>query len=411
MDLGVTEKVRPLVAAVRAMVRDEIIPVEHEYEAEIGKGGDRFVYTPRMTEIMEGLKAKARAKGLWNFWLTGSDKGFGLTTVEYAYIAEELGWSMIASEVFNCSAPDTGNMEVVERYGSAEHKARWLPDLLDGKTRSAYLMTEPGVASSDATNIAMQATLDGDHWVLNGEKWWSSGAGDPRCKLYVTMAVTDPDAAKHARHSMFFVAADTPGIKKLRAMQVYGSDDAPHGHLHIRFDNVRVPKDALILGRGKGFEIAQGRLGPGRIHHCMRAIGQAERALEAMCRRSVSREAFGQKLAQLGANRDLIAEARISIEMARLLCLKAAWAMDTMGNRAAAPLISQIKVVAPRMALEVIDQAVQMHGGAGVSQDFPLARMWTSVRTLRLADGPDAVHRRVISKAELKRYSNEGGER
>jgi acyl-CoA dehydrogenase len=411
MDLGVTEKVRPLVAAVRAMVRDEIIPVEHDYEAEIGKGGDRFVYTPRMTEIMEGLKAKARAKGLWNFWLTGSDKGFGLTTVEYAYIAEELGWSMIASEVFNCSAPDTGNMEVVERYGTAEHKARWLPDLLEGKTRSAYLMTEPGVASSDATNIAMQAKLDGDHWVLNGEKWWSSGAGDPRCKLYVTMAVTDPDAAKHARHSMFFIGADTPGITKLRAMQVYGSDDAPHGHLHIRFENVRVPKDALIVGRGKGFEVAQGRLGPGRIHHCMRAIGQAERALEAICRRSVSREAFGQKLAHLGANRDIIAEARISIEMARLLCLKAAWAMDTMGNRAAAPLISQIKVVAPRMALEVIDQAVQMHGGAGVSQDFPLARMWTSVRTLRLADGPDAVHRRVISKSELKRYSNEGGER
>jgi acyl-CoA dehydrogenase len=255
----------------------------------------------------------------------------------------------------------------------------------------------------------MDASLDGDHWVLNGEKWWSSGAGDPRCAIYVTMAVTDPDAARHARHSMFFVAADTPGIKKLRAMTVYGNDDAPHGHLHIKFDNVRIPKDALIVGRGKGFEIAQGRLGPGRIHHCMRAIGQAERALEAMCRRSVTREAFGQKLSHLGANRDIIAEARMNIEMSRLLCLKAAWAMDTMGNKAAAPLISQIKVVAPRMALEVIDQAVQMHGGAGVSQDFPLARMWTSVRTLRLADGPDAVHRRVIAKAELKRYTNEGG--
>src|SRR4051794_13151984 len=408
MDLGVTEKVRPLISAVREMVRDEVIPVEHEYEAEVGKGGDRFRHTPRMTEIMDALKAKARAKGLWNFWLTGSDKGFGLTTVEYAYLAEEMGWSAIASEVFNCAAPDTGNMEVIERFGSPEHKTRWLPDLLDGKTRSAYLMTEPGVASSDATNIAMDAKLDGEHWVLNGEKWWSSGAGDSRCKLYVTMAVTDPEAARHARHSMFFVPADAPGITKLRAMTVYGSDDAPHGHLHIRFDNVRIPKDALILGRGKGFEIAQGRLGPGRIHHCMRAIGQAERALEAMCRRSVSREAFGQKLAQLGANRDIIAEARMSIEMARLLCLKAAWAMDTMGNRAAAPLISQIKVVAPRVALEVIDQAVQMHGAAGVSQDFPLARMWTGVRTLRLADGPDAVHRRVISKAELKRYSNEG---
>ena len=287
MDLGVTEKVRPLIAAVRAMVRDEIIPVEHAYEAEIGKSGDRFAYTPRMTEIMEGLKARARDKGLWNFWLTGSDKGYGLSTVEYAYIAEEMGWSAIASEVFNCSAPDTGNMEVIERFGSAEHKARWLPDLLAGKTRSAYLMTEPGVASSDATNIAMDAKLDGDHWVLNGEKWWSSGAGDPRCTLYMTMAVTDPDAARHSRHSMFFVPADAPGITKLRAMKVYGSDDAPHGHLHIRFENVRVPKDALILGRGRGFEIAQGRLGPGRIHHCMRAIGQAERALEAMCRRSV----------------------------------------------------------------------------------------------------------------------------
>jgi acyl-CoA dehydrogenase len=407
MDLGVTDKVRPLVSAVRAMVRDEVMPVEEEYEAEIGKDGDRFKPTARMTEILEGLKSKARAKGLWNFWLTGSEKGFGLSTVEYAYLAEEMGWSMLASEVFNCSAPDTGNMEVVERFGSPEQKARWLPDLLDGKTRSAYLMTEPGVASSDATNIAMEAKLVGDEWVLNGEKWWSSGAGDPRCALYVVMAVTDPEASRHARHSMLFVPANTPGITKLRAMKVYGSDDAPHGHLHVRFTDVRVPKDALILGRGRGFEIAQGRLGPGRIHHCMRAIGQAERALEAMCRRAVSREAFGQKLSSLGANRDIIAESRMSIEMARLLCLKAAWMMDTVGTRAAAPLISQIKVIAPRIALEVIDQAVQMHGGAGVSQDFPLARMWTAVRTLRLADGPDAVHRRVIAKTELKRYSNE----
>ncbi len=408
MDLGATDKVRPLVSAVRAMVRDQIMPMEEEYHAEIGREGDRFKPTARMTEIMETLKQKARSQGLWNFWLTGSDKGYGLTTVEYAYLAEEMGWSMLASEVFNCSAPDTGNMEVIERYGSAEQKARWLPDLLEGRARSAYLMTEPGVASSDATNIAMDARLEGDEWVLNGEKWWSSGAGDPRCSLHIVMAVTDPDAPRHARHSMLFVPAATKGIEKLRAMTVYGSDDAPHGHLHVRFTDVRVPADALILGRGRGFEIAQGRLGPGRIHHCMRAIGQAERALEAMCRRSVAREAFGQKLASLGANRDIIAEARMSIEMARLLCLKAAWTMDTAGVRAAAPLISQIKVVAPRVALEVIDQAVQMHGGAGVSQDFPLARMWTSVRTLRLADGPDAVHRRVIAKNELKRYSNEG---
>ena len=412
MDLGVTDKVRPLVAAVRAMVRDDIIPIEEEYEAEVGRDGDRFKPTARMTEIREGLKAKARDKGLWNFWLTGSEKGYGLTTVEYAYLAEEMGWSFLASEVFNCSAPDTGNMEVLERFGSPEHKARWLPDLLGGRARSAYLMTEPGVASSDATNIALDARLEGDEWVLNGEKWWSSGAGDPRCSLFIVMALTDPGASsRHARHSMLLVPAASKGIEKLRAMTIYGADDAPHGHLHIRFTDVRVPSDVLVLGRGRGFEIAQGRLGPGRIHHCMRAIGQAERALEALCRRAVAREAFGRKLAALGANRDIIAEARMSIEMARLLCLKAAWTMDTQGVRAAAPLISQIKVVAPRVALEVIDQAVQMHGAAGVSQDFPLARMWTGVRTLRLADGPDAVHRQVVAKAELKRYDNAGEER
>jgi acyl-CoA dehydrogenase len=407
VNLGMTEKVRPLVAAVRAMVRDDIMPLEEEYEAEVGRGGDRFQPTARMTEILEGLKAKAKAKGLWNFWLTDSDKGYGLSTVEYAYLAEEMGWSPHASEVFNCSAPDTGNMEVIERFGSAEHKARWLPDLLEGRARSAYLMTEPGVASSDATNIALDAKLVGDEWVLNGEKWWSSGAGDPRCSLYIVMALTDPDAEKrHSRHSMLLVPAATKGIEKLRAMKVYGHDDAPHGHLHIRFKDVRVPKDAIVLGRGRGFEIAQGRLGPGRIHHCMRAIGQAERALEAMCRRAQTREAFGAKLIDLGANYDIIAEARMSIEMARLLCLKAAYAMDTQGARAAAPLISQIKVVAPRVALKIIDEAVQMHGGAGVSQDTPLANMWVHVRTLRLADGPDAVHRRVIAKTELKRYSN-----
>ncbi len=409
MNLGMSDRVRPLVGAVRAMVRDEIMPMEAEYEAQIGRGGDRFAPTARMVEIFAGLKAKARERGLWNFWLTGSDKGYGLSTVEYAYLAEEMGWSAMAAEVFNCSAPDTGNMEVLERFGSPSQKARWLPDLLEGRARSAYLMTEPGVASSDATNIAMSAALEGDHWVLNGEKWWSSGAGDPRCSLYIAMVVSEPGAARHARHSMLLVPAAARGITKLRAMQVYGDDDAPHGHIHIRFDNVRVPADAIVLGRGRGFEIAQGRLGPGRIHHCMRAIGQAERALALMCRRAASREAFGKKLAALGANQDIIAESRMSIEMARLLCLKAAHAMDTSGVRAAAPLISQIKVIAPRVALEVIDQAVQMHGAAGVSQDFPLARMWTHVRTLRLADGPDAVHRRVVAKAEMQRYANEGG--
>jgi acyl-CoA dehydrogenase len=408
MNLGVTEKLRPLLEQVRAMVQDEIIPLEREFEEEVGKAGDRFVHTARQLEILDSLKAKARERGLWNFWLTDSERGYGLTTVEYAYLAEEMGKSPLGAETFNCSAPDTGNMEVFERYGSPAQKAQWLAPLLEGKIRSAYLMTEPGVASSDATNIALDARLDGDDWVLNGEKWWASGAGDPRCKIYIVMCQTDPEADKHKRHSMILVPAGTPGVTVLRPMQVYGEDDAPHGHMHIRFENVRVPKENLVHGRGRGFEVAQGRLGPGRIHHCMRAIGQAERALEALCRRSLSRTAFGKKLAELGANYDIIAESRMEIEMARLLCLKAAYMMDTVGTRAAAPWISQIKVVAPRIALKITDEAVQMHGAAGISQDFPLARMWTHLRTLRLADGPDAVHRRVVARAELKRYSNAG---
>ena len=408
MDLGQSERVKPLIEKVRRMMHDEILPQEHEFEAEIGKaGGDRFAYTKRQTEILEGLKATARERGLWNFWLTDSKKGYGLTTVEYAYLAEEMGWSLrLGGEVFNCGAPDTGNMEVLERYGADEHKARWLEPLLDGKIRSAYLMTEPDVASSDATNISLNAVRDGDEWVLDGEKWWASGAGDPRCAVYIVMAKTSPDAEKHRQHSQFLIASDRPGITKLRAMQVFGDDDAPHGHMHIRFDNVRVPASALILGEGRGFEIAQGRLGPGRIHHCMRAIGQAERALEMMCRRSVSREAFGKPLAALGANFDIIAECRMEIEMARLLCLKAAYMMDTVSPREAAPYISQIKVVAPRVALKVADEAMQLHGAAGISQDFPLAGMWTHLRTLRLVDGPDAVHRRQIARTELKRYAN-----
>ena len=408
MDLGQSERVKPLIEKVRRMMHDEILPQEHEFEAEIGKaGGDRFAYTKRQTEILEGLKATARERRLWNFWLTDSKKGYGLTTVEYAYLAEEMGWSLrLGGEVFNCGAPDTGNMEVLERYGADEHKARWLEPLLEGKIRSAYLMTEPDVASSDATNISLNAVRDGDEWVLDGEKWWASGAGDPRCAVYIVMAKTSPDAEKHRQHSQFLIASDTPGITKLRAMQVFGDDDAPHGHMHIRFDNVRVPASALILGEGKGFEIAQGRLGPGRIHHCMRAIGQAERALEMMCRRSVSREAFGKPLAALGANFDIIAECRMEIEMARLLCLKAAYMMDTVSPREAAPYISQIKVVAPRVALKVADEAMQLHGAAGISQDFPLAGMWTHLRTLRLVDGPDAVHRRQIARTELKRYAN-----
>lgn len=408
MDLGMSDRVKPLVEQVRAMVTDEIAPLDAEYHAEIGKhpSGDRFQLTDRQVEIMESLKAKARERGLWNFWLTDSAEGYGLTTVEYAYLAEEMGKVGIAAEVFNCNAPDTGNMEVFERYGSPAHKERYLKPLLEGKIRSAYLMTEPDVASSDATNIALEARRDGDGWVLNGEKWWASGAGDPRCAVYIVMALTDPDAHKHARHSMFVVPAGTPGIEILRAMEVFGRDDAPHGHMHMRFTDVRVPAEDIILGEGRGFEVAQGRLGPGRIHHCMRAIGQAESALELMCRRALAREAFGKPLAQLGANHDIIANARMEIEQARLLCLKAAWMMDTVGVREAQTWISQIKVVAPLMALKVIDEAMQIHGGAGISQETPLAHMWTHVRTLRLADGPDAVHRRQVARAELKRYSN-----
>ncbi|QCI65473.1 acyl-CoA dehydrogenase family protein [Phreatobacter stygius] len=410
MFLGMSDRVKPLVEQVRAMIRDEVVPLEHEYEAEIGKAGDRFAMTKRQIDILEGLKAKAKAKNMWNFWLTGSEQGYGLTTVEYAYLAEEMGRSHLAAETFNCSAPDTGNMEVIERYGTQAQKDRWLKPLLAGEIRSAYLMTEPSVASSDATNVSLSAVLDGDEWVMNGEKWWASGAGDPRCKIYITMCVTDPDADKHKRHSQIFVPAGTKGITVLRPMQVFGNDDAPHGHMHIRFENVRVPKDNLILGRGRGFEVAQGRLGPGRIHHCMRAIGQAERALELMCRRAATREAFGKKLMDLGANFDIIAECRMEIEMARLLCLKAAWMMDNVSKVEAAHWISQIKVVAPRMALKVVDESMQMHGGAGVSQDTPLAKMWTGLRTLRFADGPDAVHRRQVARTELKRYVNRGPE-
>ena len=408
MDLGMTERVKPLVDQVRKMIDAEIAPLDAEYEAEIGRhpSGDRFQLTDRQLAILDELKSKAKQRGLWNFWLTDSEKGYGLTTVEYAYLAEEMGKSDLAAEVFNCSAPDTGNMEVLERYGSEAHKTRWLARLLEGEIRSAYLMTEPGQASSDATQISMSAVRDGDHWVLNGEKWWASGAGDPRCRVYIVMTCTDPGAEKHSRHSMFVVPADTEGIEVLRPMEVFGHDDAPHGHMHIRFTNVRVPHEDLILGEGRGFEVAQGRLGPGRIHHCMRAIGQAERALEYLCRRALSREAFGKRLADLGANLDIIANARMEIEQARLLCLKAAWMMDTQGTRAAQPWISQIKVVAPLMALKVVDEAMQLHGGAGISQDFPLARMWTKLRTLRFADGPDAVHRRQVARVELKKYSN-----
>lgn len=407
MNFGMRPHVRDMLDRVRAMIRDEVMPLEEEYHAEIGKG-DRWSYTARQAEILEGLKAKAKAARLWNFWLTDSEKGHGFTTVEYAYFAEEMGKTPLGAEVFNCSAPDTGNMEVFERYGTEAMKADWLAPLLDGDIRSAYLMTEPDVASSDATNISLSCVRAGEDYVLNGEKYWASGAGDPRCKVYIVMVRTGgDDAPKHKRHSMIVVDAATPGIEILRPMLVYGHDDAPHGHMHIRFTDVRVPAENMLLGEGRGFEIAQGRLGPGRIHHCMRSIGQAEAALELMCKRSLSKEAFGKPLAKLGANYDIIAECRMEIEMARLLCLKAAWYMDQGDARAAAPWISQIKVVGPRVALKVVDEAVQLHGAQGISQDTPLAMAWTWQRALRLADGPDAVHRRQVARAELRKYTQE----
>lgn len=407
MDFSIGPEAARLLERIRGMIREEIMPQEQAFHAEVDAGG-RWTLTERQLAVLEGLKAQARAEGLWNLWLTGADDGPGLTTVEYAHFAEAMGHTPLAAEVFNCNAPDTGNMEVFHRYGTQAMKKMWLAPLMAGEIRSAYLMTEPEVASSDPTNLAMACLRQGDHYVLNGEKWWATGAGDPRCAVYIVMVRTGDDAApKHERHSMIVVDAASPGVEVLRPMLVYGHDDAPHGHMHIRFTDVQVPMENLLLGEGRGFEIAQGRLGPGRIHHCMRAIGQAEAALEMMCRRGLEREAFGKALAHLGANFDIIAECRMEIEQARLLCLKAAWMMDQGDARAAAPWIHQIKVVAPRMALKVIDEAIQMFGAQGISQDVPLAAMWTHVRTLRLADGPDSVHRRQVARAELRKYAEE----
>lgn len=403
MDLGISDKVKPILEEVKHFIDTEILPLEAEYHAEVNTG-DRWTYTERQTEILEGLKTQAKAKNLWNFFLTHFEGGHGLSTVEYAYIAEETGRSHLAPEVFNCAAPDTGNMEVLARYCTEEQKETWLKPLLAGEIRSAYAMTEPDVASSDATNIALSCVADGDEWVLNGEKIWISGAGDPRCKILIVMVNTNPAAPRHSRHSQVLVPFETPGVENLRAMEIFNIDDAPHGHMHMRFTDVRVPKENMILGEGRGFEVAQGRLGPGRIHHCMRSIGLAEAALKLMTKRSLEREAFGRPLAKLGGNVDIIAQARIDIEMTRLLCLKAAWLMDNVGTDAAQPYISMIKVAAPSMALKIIDEAMQMYGGVGLSQDTPLAIWYGAQRTLRFADGPDAVHRMVIGRREFKQY-------
>lgn len=404
MDLGLSEELVEVKEKIRTFVEEKVEPVEAEYHAEIAVD-DRWSHTARQDEILNGLKDEARVLGLWNFFLPESQGGAGISNLEYAHLAEIMGRSRLASEAFNCSAPDTGNMEVLERYGSEEQKKEWLEPLLAGEIRSAFAMTEPSVASSDATNISTRAVLEGDEWVISGEKFYISGAGDARCKIMICMVVTDPDAPKHNRQSQILVPMDAEGVEVVRPMTVFGKDDAPHGHMHIKFHNVRVPESNIILGRGRGFEISQGRLGPGRIHHCMRSIGAGERALDLMCKRAVSREAFGKPLAELGGNYDIIADSRIEIEMCRLLVYKAAYLMDTIGNKAARDAISQIKVAVPNMALRVIDRAIQMHGAAGVSQDFPLAALWTSQRTLRLADGPDEVHRRVIARKELAKYN------
>ncbi len=378
------------------------MPGEAKYCGEIRNVSDWRTW--KQPAIMEELKAKARAAGLWNLFLPEKEYGAGLTNVEYAPLAEMMGRCSISPEVFNCNAPDTGNMEVLAKYGSPEQKQRWLKALLAGEIRSAFCMSEPDVASSDATNMQATAVIEGDKVVLNGRKWWSSGVGHPHCRLLIFMGLTDSGAPKYQRHSMVLVPLDTPGVNILRMVPVFGGYDAPFGHGEVSFINVRVPVENIIAGPGRGFEIAQGRLGPGRIHHCMRTLGAAERALELLCRRSLARVAFGKPLAELGGNADLIANARIMIEQARLLTLKAAWMIDQHGAKGAKSEISQIKVVVPNIALAIIDQAIQMHGGAGVSEDFPLAEMFASIRTLRIADGPDEVHRALIAKLELNKY-------
>ena len=393
MDFDYSTKTRELQSRLQAFMDENIYPNEQAYHDEINSG-DRW----QPSKLIEGLKAKARAENLWNLFLPEVS---GLSNVEYAPLAETMGKVVWASEVFNCSAPDTGNMEVLERYGSDAQKKEWLEPLLNGAIRSCFAMTEPDVASSDATNIKSSIVKDGDEYVLNGRKWWSTGAGDARCKLAIFMGKTDETAAKHLQQSMILVPMNASGVKVERILNVFGYDDAPNGHAEISFENVRVPASNLLLGEGRGFEIAQGRLGPGRVHHCMRLIGIAERALELMKNRAANRIAFGQKISEQGVIRNWIAEARLAIEQARLLVLKCAWMMDTVGNKAARGEIAMIKAVVPRMTLKIIDRAIQTHGGGGVSQDFPLAQFWISARSLRLADGPDEVHLETIAKMEL----------
>ena len=398
-----SQESKDLQERISKFMDDHIFPSEGIYAQqmeEFTEQGNRW----QVPQIIEDKKEIAKREGLWNLFLPENPMGESMSNLDYAPLCELMGRSGIASEIFNCSAPDTGNMEVLAQYGTPQHQEEWLKPLLEGEIRSAFGMTEPNVASSDATNISSSIDADGEEYVINGEKWWTSGAGDPRCKIIIFMGVTNPDNPKHSRQSQILVPMDTPGVEIVRMLTVFGSDDAHHGHAHMKFTNVRVPKGNLLLGEGRGFEIAQGRLGPGRIHHCMRCIGVAERALELLCKRATSRKAFGKPLSELGGNYDVIADCRIEIEMCRLLTLKAAYMMDTVGNKVARSEIAQIKVAVPNMVLRVIDKAIQIHGGAGVSQDTPLARMFAGQRTLRLADGPDEVHRRTVAREELGKY-------
>ena len=402
MNFSHSDKTLELMSRVQKFMDEEISPNEALYLEQLDRGEDWTTW--KVPPIAEELKTKAKEAGLWNLFLPSEEHGAGLTNLEYAPLAEIMGHSIIASEAFNCNAPDTGNMEVLEKYGTEEQQKEWLLPLLAGEIRSAFCMTEPGVASSDATNMEATAVLEGDEIVINGRKWWSSGIGHPNCKILVFMGLTDPTAHRHAQHSMVLVPLDTAGVKIERMLPVFGEYDAPYGHGEVVFENVRVPAANMIAGAGRGFEVAQGRLGPGRIHHCMRAIGAAEEALKLMIERGTSRVAFGKPIINLGGNRDIIANARINIEQARLLTLKAAYLMDTVGAFGAMSEISQIKVVAPNIAQQIIDDAIQMHGGGGLSNDYPLTALYAYMRILRLADGPDEVHRGLIAKLEIRKY-------
>jgi acyl-CoA dehydrogenase len=403
-NLAMSEEARPLMYAVKKHIEENVAPITEEFHALDAEKEDRWSWHPRQLELLDGAKAKAKESGLWNFFLPDAETGEGLNNLDYAYIAAELGKYSLASETLNCSAPDTGNMEVLERVGTPEQKDKWLRPLLNGEIRSAFAMTEPGLASSDAKNIATSAVLENGEWVINGEKYYISGAGDPRCKIMITMVKTSPDAAPSRQQSQILVPIDTPGVTIVQGMQVFGGDHAPHGHMHIKFDNVRVPEENMLLGEGRGFEISQIRLGPGRIHHCMRSIGQAEKALELMINRAGSREAFGKTILKLGKNLEVIARARIEIDAMRLMVLQAAKAMDVLGNREARVYVSAVKAMVPEKVCAIIDQAIQMHGATGISQWSPLSEMYTRQRVLRLADGPDEVHHMVVGRAEAQKH-------